>query len=240
MWITGGSLDRAMNREEGSKRPVLVLLYSSGLAKDCCAANFERAVFRYKPMVDFATRNFTCYKYTTLGYGSFNALKRLNLDKKKPAILLLDAEGGVLHKQQYCIDPKKFLRIAKSAARLNAQRVKLKKKYMAMRREARASLETGEYSKALRTLDRMLKKRDQLSGHVLLLVEDDRAQLEVIGNDLFEKANQLRGQEQLLDAYRLYKEVQDEFSRLKGLSREARRCARDVASDLKKMGITAR
>ena len=69
-------------------------------------------------MVDFASKNFTCYKYTTLGYGSFNAIRRLNLDKKKPAILLLDAEGGLLHKQQNCVDPKKFLKIAKSAARL--------------------------------------------------------------------------------------------------------------------------
>ena len=73
-----------------------------------------------------------------------------------------------------------------------------------------------------------------------MLVEEDRLQLEVIGNDLFEKANQLKGDNQLLDAYRLYKEVQGEFSRLKSLSGEARRCARDVAVDLKKMGITAR
>ncbi len=167
-------------------------------------------------------------------------MKPFDLKAKKPALLLLDAEGGILHKQQLCVDPKKYLKIMKSAAFLKAKRIKLRDRYLKLRRDARTEMTNGEYAKALRTLERMLKRRDMLTGHVLALVESDREELEAIGEDLLDRANQLRDDRQLLDSYELYKQIDKEFARLRSLSRKADRCAKEVASDLKRMGVKIR
>ena len=90
------------------------------------AANFERAVFRYKPVVDL-TKKFACYRERMSGS---KLVERFGLVKRKPAILLVDSEGAILHQQQLCADPKQYLKIMRSAYALNEKRAKLKSKFL--------------------------------------------------------------------------------------------------------------
>lgn len=205
------------------------------MAKDCCAANFERTVLRDRDVIELA-RGFQAFKYEM--ENAKEAYERYELDKKKPALMLFDAEGGFLTKNQKCMNPKDFVKVMKGAFALNAKRIKFKEKYLAQRREARAFIEDGEYRKALRELDGLMKKREYLAGPVLDLVQKDRVELEGIATDMFAKATNLREKNELIEAYKLFKEIKVEFAKLQDIGKDAGRCTRELATELRKMGIT--
>lgn len=238
-WRKDATLFDALHREQGAVQPILIFLYSSSMADDCCAANFERAVFRTEDTVK-AFSQWACYKVEMSTVTDSKDLEPFQLRSDKPALLLLDAEGGLLHKQQLCVDPAKFLRVIESAKRLSDLRFRLKDRHLAKRREAQERIEAGEYDQALRLLDDLLGEKDKLSGQVLTLVEADRSQLAATARGKLDEAERLRQENQLLDSYRLYKEIEKEFSRLEDLGREAGEHRRDVGSTLRKMGVRIR
>ena len=55
-----------------------------------------------------------------------------------------------------------------------------------------------------------------------------------------EEAKTLADNNNLLDSYRLYKEIEKEFARLDELSREAQEHRRTIAQKLRKMGVRIR
>ncbi|MFN0058229.1 MAG: hypothetical protein ACKVX7_07200 [Planctomycetota bacterium] len=230
------TLERAINQEEGSLRPILVYVYAENMNEDCCAANFERSIFRYKPVVDVAL-NFKCVK-TTFAQAGDLMVKRFELDRSKPALLLLDVEGGLLSKVQTCTDPKKYQKVISSALALNEKRVELKEKHLGMQREARQHIDDKQYAKALLLLERLSKQKDKLTGQVLAKVEADQADLVSIGRELLLEAASLRAQKQLLTALELFKEIEREFARIDDLARDARRCAAEVRTALRDMGVS--
>ena len=236
-WRTDYTLQKILDREEGSVKPILVLAYDGNLSKDCCAANFERAVLRYNKVVDLA-RKFGCAKFERSAGITKELAGKFEIDPKKPVLMILDAEGGLLHMQQKCIDPKQYLKIMRSSFALNDRRVKFKQKYLAKHREARELMEKGEYARALRSLDRTLKKRNELLGSVLEYVEGDRLALEATAHEMFAKATGLRDQQERIAAYRMFKEIQREFAKLQGIGKEAGRCAKALEVELKRMGVT--
>lgn len=211
-----------------------MLVYSSSFADDCCAANFERAVFKSKGVVDFAKR-FECFKHSVNGKNP--VFKKFKLNTKKPAILLLDAEGGLIHKQQKCINPRAYLKFMKSAASLNAKRVKLRDKYIGMRNEIRAKIDRAEYSHALRDIDRVLKKRSLLTGDVVAMVEGDRKEVEDIGQEIFDRAVALQEDSKLRDALDLFKQVKREFRRIESLKVQATRCSDALTKQMRQAGL---
>ena len=234
-WLSG-SLTQAVRQEEGATKPILVYVYDGGMAKDCCAANFERAVFMYKPIVDLA-KKFKCTKVAGM---EDPMIKTFKLNKKKPAILLLDAEGGLIHKTQDCQDPRRYLRVVKQAYSLNGKRMKLKESFMAMRHEARKAIDKKDFNAALKKLEKMMKKEELLTGHVRSLIATDRATIVETGEEMLLKAKTLRDNKKLLDAYDLYKQVSKDFSRLKQLSKDAGSCAKEVKRELRDLGVTVR
>jgi len=159
--------------------------------KDCCAANFERALFRFESTVQ-EFQSWACYK-VEVGTAKAEELAPYELRKDKPALLLLDAEGGLLHKQQLCVDPAKFLKVIESAKRLSDLRFKLKERHLAKRAEARDRIDEQSFDSALRILDDLLSEREKLSGQVLTLIEEDRTKLAATAREKLEEANRLRG-----------------------------------------------
>ena len=227
-------MDKAIKQEEGTIRPILVLYYKPTMAKDCCAANFERVVFRDKVIVELASK-FKCVRTTEM---SEQKIKQYGLDLKKPAIFLFDAEGGLLHKVQKCQNPRSYHRAMTSAYKLNSTRMKLKAKYLALRKRARSDMESEKYGAALRSIESMLKKRDLLAGSVLAMIQSDREEIVTIGTEWLSNANQMRDDQELLEAYDLYKKIKKEFARLDSLGRDAGRCAKQVKAELKDLGLT--
>ncbi len=228
------SVDDAIKQEEGTIRPILVLYYKSDMAKDCCAANFERIVFKDRSVVEFA-KKFKCVRTTEMSEGK---IKQYGLDTKKPAIFLFDAEGGLLHKVQVCQNPRTYFRAMTSAFKLNDTRMKLKKKYLALRKKARENMGSEKYGVALRSIESMLKKRDLLAGSVLSMIQSDRKEIVSIGQQWLSDADKKRGDEELLEAYEMYKKIKKEFARLDSLGKDAERCAKQVKAELKDLGLT--
>lgn len=237
-WRKGASLHDALHREQGAIQPVLIYLYSSSMNEDCCAANFERALFRYEATVE-AFRSWACYKIE-VSTAKPAELAPFDLRKDKPALLLLDAEGGILHKQQLCVDPAKFLRVIESAKKLSDLRFGLKERHLAKRKEARELAEEQSFDRALRILDDLLSEREKLSGHVIELVEKDRDDLAATARGQLAEADRLRAENQLLESYRLYEKVEKEFARLEELGREAQEHRREVGRTLADMGVRIR
>lgn len=236
-WANATNLSRILNREEGNTRPLLVLVYSSSHAEDCCAANFERTVFRYDRVVSMA-KSFDCMKYQTSGNSPL--YRKFGLNKKKPAILLLDAEGGLIHKQQECADPKKYSKVVKSALGLNQKRIDLRQKYLAKRQEIRDMIEGREFKKALRSIEKTLKKKNYLMGDVQNMIEADQAEIAEVGQSLFDQAVELRSKKQYQEALGLFKEIKKEFAKLGTLSKEASKRAKEVSKTMRDLGLSSR
>ncbi|HIA28049.1 MAG TPA: hypothetical protein EYN79_08040 [Planctomycetes bacterium] len=238
-WIRGGTLGHALQREEGSMRPVLIYLYRSDMNENCCAANFERALFRYQPTVRAFAR-FACYKIESRTVKEKGLLEQFDLRSDKPALLLLDAEGGLLHKQQLCVDPKKFLRVISSSVRLSDLRVRLKSSQLAQRTKAQKLVDEDRFNDALRIYERLGRKPEALGGHVERLVTNDLNEIEEIAHNLLAEAGQMHEERKLLQSYRLYREIEKEFSRLAEASMQAKRHARALSGELRRLGVGLR
>jgi len=202
---------------------------------NCCAANFERALFRYERAVK-EFKGWACYKVQVSSIDGEQLLAPYELRKDKPALLLLDAEGGLLHKQQLCVDPGKFMKVIDSARRLSDLRFRLKDRYLAKREKAKEFVAKGSFDRALRILDDIADDQEKLSGQVAALVQEDRGALAEIARAKIVEAEGLRDEQRLLDSYRLFKEIEEEFGRLESLSREAQEHRQSIGSTLRKMG----
>lgn len=211
----------------------MLYLYKGSMTKDCCAANFERAVFMYEPVVKMF-KDYHCKKSTEY---SDKLVKLFGLNPKKPAILLLDAEGGLIHKTQICSDPRKYMRVLKKATALNAKRMKLRKDFIALHKELKAKIGQEEYADAVRSIERAMKKREFMTGYVAQLIEGEKARVQSIGQSLLAKADDLRENKKLLAAYDLYKEIEKEFAKIDDLSDHAKKCRREVAGKLRDLGV---
>lgn len=236
-WMKASNLQKILNREEGNTRPLLVFLYSSGHADDTTAVNFERTLFRYDKIVKLA-KGFDCVKYQCTGNSPM--YKKFMLNKKKPAILLLDAEGGMIHKQQTSADPKKYLRVLKSSFALNSKRIDLRDKYAAKREEIREQIQAKKFAKALRTIEKTLKKKDFLMGDLQVMLEQDRSEIADIGEEMFDRANQLRENKEYKEALDLFRTIKKEFAKLDVLGKKANRSAKDVQKAMRENGISSR
>lgn len=206
------------------------MVYSDKWADDCCAANFERAVFKTEKVVNYS-KQFDCYKFSAMSTSPI--FRKFKLNKKKPAILILDAEGGLIHKHQKCINPNDYLKIMKSGFSMNAKRVKLRARYVKMRDEIRTQIDSKDYAKALRDIDKALKKRQFLMGDVITMLENDRKEVEDIGQEMFNRAVGLQESDKLEEALDLFKQIKREFRKVEKLSDDADRCAKDVTKAMK-------
>ncbi len=210
--------------------PVLVLAYGSDMAKDCCAANFERTVFRTKAVVDVA-RSFECVK-VAYGTAAAGALGAFELKPEKPAILLLDGERTLIHKQQSCIDPQKYFPIIREALSVHEKRMKGRDAFAAKLADARAKLEAEDCAKALKAVDGVLRKRAELTGRLLAEAARIKAALIAKGGAWMSEAMALRVEGKLEEALRLLERVGRDFATVPELYKEATKAAIEVQAEL--------
>jgi hypothetical protein len=235
--MKGKGFGDALNRERGSMKPMLIFLYSSTMAKDCCCANFERALFRTRSVVKELS-GWSCYKQQIEAIKDREILAPYDLRDDKPALLFLDAEGGLLHKQQLCVEPTKFLKVIRSTRKLSDLRLKFRDQHLAQRSQARKHIDAGNFDRAIRVLDSMIKNKKMMSGFVVHLVEQDLDELSTTASGLLEQAADLREGRRLLDSYRLYQEIEKEFLRLEAFSKEASKHRKELFTALRRLGIT--
>ena len=175
-------------------------------------------------------------KFEIGGKGA-EALARFDLDPKKPAILLLDAESALLDKQQLCVNPPDYEKRIKKAFHLNGRRVDQREKFAKQERKIRRAIEEEEFDKALRRIEGLLKKRDQLIGSVLFQVERDLADAESKAKELLDKAAKLEEENKLLASREIYKKVKKEFERIPEAHLLASKRVRVLNGKLKRLGL---
>lgn len=214
-----------------------MFVYGSDMAKDCCASNFERSVFRYDRVVG-AAKDFDCIKFSASGDSPI--YRQFNLDKKKPAMLLLDAEGGLIHKQQKCVDPGKYFSVVRDAIELNRRRLDFRQKYMVQHEEIRNLIDGGQFDKALKQIDRALRKRELMMGDVERMISGAQQEVEQSGRAMFERAAELQDGKSYLAALDLFKQVKQEFARIDDLSDRAEARVRELTKTLRDLGVTTR
>ena len=136
-------------------RPTVVLMIGSGDSKDCCAANFERSVFRYGKVVEYAQKHFHACRVDRQSPEGEELYKEFKLDSKKPAVLVVDNDGKLLHKVQKCVQPPKVHKWMQGAVR--AVRTKMLYSAKADKRLDKTAklIREKDYGKALGLIDRL-------------------------------------------------------------------------------------
>jgi len=189
----------------------LLLLLSGTDADDCCAQNFERTVFRDAKVIGTAKTFFTNYRLDRDGEGA-RLVAKYKLEKKKPAILLIDEQGELAFKAQICSQPKKV-----HSAMCQLVTI-LKKKVVYSHRAEKRVQELWEvarkkrFSDALRQLDRINEK---------LLVPEVDAQVDKLERAIrkvavkrLKRAERLEKAADLEAARELVRDVRKTFGRL--------------------------
>ena len=184
-------------------------------------------------------KSWACYKQVieTLKDEEKKLLEPFKLDPKKPALLFFDSEGGLLHKQQLCVDPPKFVKVIRSTKKLSDMRLRLRKSHLAERAKARKHMDAGRYGKAIVMLDKMVENRKIMSGFVSRLVDQDLEEIEKTGNEMLIEAARLKEEKKIVDSFKLYKEIEEEFERLEQLSKEASKHRKELLKKLRDMGL---
>ncbi len=235
-WLKEIDLAKFLKREMGARTPMLLFVYGSGMTKDCCAANFERALFRNEEIVELS-RKFHCLKYNASGTPEGSLLEPYKLNPRKPAILLLDAEAGLLHLQQACANPPDYVKFMRQALQLNDVRASLFSKHMASYRAAHDLVVSKQYGKALKELNALRGRRDQIMGSVQVLVEADLAELSKAAEEMLSEAARLESENQLVGSMRLFKKVAEDFVSQPEIGQKAGREARRISGQLQRMGL---
>ena len=208
--------------------------------KDCCAANFERTLFRDQKCVELANQ-FRCVRIsvavTSEDGKPVDLLAQYDLKPNKPAILLLDAESGLLHKQQFCANPPDYAKVMKNALALNKARVSKRSKLQLSYGTAVQHLERGEYRKAYKKLRKLESQKEYLMGGLRLQVEKGLGRVEQAAQGELAEAAQLEQDDQLLDALAAYKSIAKEFIQFSSVKIAAKRKIRSVSVELKRRGV---
>ena len=147
-------------------KPRVVVLVSSADSKSCCAANFERTVFRSQKVVADAKKHFVPVRIDRSTYDGRALYAKFKLDSKKPAMLLLDEEGRFVAKTQLCCNPKEWHK--SMTGTLGLVRAKAKYRPIATKKVARVRemIKEGQYASALRSIDKLSGKEKILTGDV--------------------------------------------------------------------------
>ncbi len=210
---------KAARKEKG--KVALVLLVSPSDGKDCCAANYERTLFRSPRLVKYARGGAVPFRFNRdhgIGrelYASFE------LDSKKPSVLALDLDGTLLYKTQRCTEPRDCLKGLAVARAISARKQAYAPKVEERLSKARKLINDRDYKKALESLSRI--NESYLTATLKKKVARYHSKVFSDGKSRLRTARKYEKNGRLDSAERIYAEVARSFSRVKKLKDVARK-----------------
>ena len=218
-WAALNSTARLTRELARGKRGLVLLLSAGSDTKSCCAANFERTLFRSPKLVKYAKQTLVPYRVDR-SFGVGKALyAKYDLSETKPAVLVVDEHGDVLYKTQCCTEPRDFLKGMQVATLVSKKRQAYSPTVTTRLKSARQSIKAKEHRDALITLGKIKKNyltaplRSKVKRYYKKIESDAKKRLKVAAG--YEKKNDLER------AGEVYREVARNFSRLKKVKTRA-------------------
>lgn len=188
------------------RRPAILLFVSGQDGASCCAANYERFVFKDKKVVELAKEQFATVRADRGGL-SEDELKAWKLTRAKPALILTDSEGLIAARWDACTSASvvhaAMVQVLKRS-RVKARHAEEQKKAFP---EIEALLEQASFREARKRLERIAREKDGPAG--------GRRRAELALAALTEKAKKLVAQaeeiEETVPRYARLLVLQEEF-----------------------------
>ncbi|MBN1417704.1 MAG: hypothetical protein JXP34_02950 [Planctomycetes bacterium] len=198
----------------------LVLLVATRDAKDCCAQNMERTLFRDPKIVKFAQGYTSPYRFDrdqALGKALY---EKYQLIPEKAALLLFDNDGDLLYARQKCTEPRDYIKGLQFAVGLARKKISYVSRGEHAIERAQAAIDKEDYRGALQTLDSL--ERPYLRLPLRERVDGQYAAIEKAAKSALETAADLEKKEEFKAASEAYWKVSLEFSRMEKIRAEAR------------------
>ena len=213
----GESFAQKMNLKEGEV--ALVLLVSENDSDDCCAKNYERTLFRNGKVVSYAKKSLVPFRFSrSFSFGK-SLYKKYDLELKKPAVLVLDADGDLLYKRQRCTEPRDCLKGMIGAVVASKKKVAYSNRAKEKIKQAEKLMRQKKFSKALRKLDSI--KSQKVVVPLRTKIEKRYSWLERVGKKRLRRARKYEKNGDLERARKTYESVSKSFSRLQKLKKYA-------------------
>ncbi len=193
----------AMSRQGGSSKPALLLFIGRGDAEHCCARTFERAVFRDQDVVAYVRENFLSIRLDRSG----EVAQKLGI--KNPSLVILDCEGEEVCRFVDCSEASLVLDLLKEAVSRSADLRARTAAWQPQLLRAEALTNEGKTREAATIMVKVLRLE-----HVTKLLKEKIAQ---VAKSLDDKAQErmaaakAKEAEDAIAAWRLYREVRDDF-----------------------------
>lgn len=139
----------------GQKTPGLFLLLSGQDAASCCAANYERFVFRDRRVLELS-RSFVTLRFDRAAAPD-DLLQRLGVRREKPAIVLTDGDGLVRARFDACTSAKDVVEAMQQTLRVAAQKARVAERARELFDEAAAALARDGFRDAGTALRKVLR-----------------------------------------------------------------------------------
>ena len=231
------STDERVLKGTGLFKPQLILLIHGGDAKDCCAQNYERTVFRDQKVVDYAKKYFTSYRFDRGDSAGQAMYKKLKLEAKKPALLVMDDEGQMIFKAQLCQNPKTVhAAMRKTMASLKQKlvnSVKAEKKLASVQKLA----QSGRYDQAIRSLSSIKTKR--VTTSVRDRIDSQKKALNAAALRRLKEGIALEKKRDYEGAMEIYEEVGKSFRRISKVKAYATKCIQRVSEKRERVTTNA-
>jgi hypothetical protein len=135
------------------RKPAVLLFLSSDDAGNCCAANYERFIFRDRKVLKLSAAEFVTVRLNRASVGA-KLLGRFDVKRKKPALIITDGEGLIAARFDLCTSSNDVLK-----AMLGCLKTSRKKAKVALQMQERfEDVETFLKQRSFRAAGSLLKK----------------------------------------------------------------------------------
>lgn len=140
------------------RRPAVLVFLASTDGGSCCAANYERIVFRDRKVVKLAKRFVTM----RLNRASTDkkVLKRFKIKKKRPALIVTDNEGVIRARFDLCTNSRDVLKAMVKTLKASKRKAKVARKVLRQFDDVKKALAQPSYRKA----GQLLRKIRRVKG----------------------------------------------------------------------------
>ncbi len=209
-----------LTSELGKGKLGLILLVSGKDSKSCCAANFERTLFRAPKVVKYAKKSLAAYRLDRTHGAGKEFYAKFELKSTIPAVLVVDEHGDLLYKTQYCTEPRHCLTGMQVATLLTKKRAAYTPTATKKFKSAFKNIKGKQYRDALITLGKINKK--YLTAPLTKKLDRYYKKVESDAKKKLKLARRYENKNDLERASEIYKDASREFSRLKKVRARAR------------------
>jgi hypothetical protein len=179
------------------RKPAIMVFLSGSDGDNCCAANYERFVFRDQKVVKLAQQQFAVLRLDRKGTPK-EVLERFKIDVSRPSLLVVDAHSQTYARWDTCANASDVYRAMMLCLKWSAKRVRVAAKQETMFLDAEKLLQQESYRAAGMLLNKIKRTR---GGPQAAILRADRmlGEIAAVGRERYEHAMGLASATQRYD-----------------------------------------